>query len=144
MCVPRVPSRARRWAPETAEVADTLRAADLPPQTAEATAQVLVLWEQVRASATCQSKMSSPSSGQGRARRRVRTTNKGRVDDLGLSRGAGDENRTRALSLGISGPLSCCRGSDVRFRGGQINGFRSLEAISDRCCPLRWARMGHE
>ncbi|CAH9416048.1 hypothetical protein SGL43_03070 [Streptomyces globisporus] len=30
-------------------------------------------------------------------------TNKARVDDLGLSRGAGDENRTRALSLGISG-----------------------------------------
>ncbi|WP_432151003.1 DUF1932 domain-containing protein [Streptomyces sp. bgisy029] len=36
-----MPSRARRWAPETAEVADTLRAADPPAETAEATAQVL-------------------------------------------------------------------------------------------------------
>ncbi|MFH8869052.1 DUF1932 domain-containing protein [Streptomyces griseus] len=45
-CVPRVPSRARRWAPETAEVADTLRAADPTPETAEATAQVLAFWEQ--------------------------------------------------------------------------------------------------
>ncbi|MFT9787560.1 DUF1932 domain-containing protein [Streptomyces rhizosphaericola] len=98
-----MPSRARRWAPETAEVADTLCAADLPPETAEAKAQVLAFWEQVRASATCRSKMSLPSSGQGRACGRVRTTNKARVDDLGLSRGAGDENRTRALSLGISG-----------------------------------------
>ncbi|MFJ8772495.1 DUF1932 domain-containing protein [Streptomyces microflavus] len=41
-----MPSRARRWAPETAEVADTLRAAGLPPETAEATAQVLAFWEQ--------------------------------------------------------------------------------------------------
>ncbi|MEU4918762.1 DUF1932 domain-containing protein [Streptomyces parvus] len=45
-CVPRVRSRARRWAPETAEVADTLRAADPPPEAAEATAQVLAFWEQ--------------------------------------------------------------------------------------------------
>ncbi|WP_331477128.1 DUF1932 domain-containing protein [Streptomyces violaceoruber] len=97
-----MPSRARRWVPETAEVADTLSAADLPPETAEATAQVLAFWEQVRASATCRSKMSSPSSGQGSACRQVQTTNKARVDDLGLSRGAGDENRTRALSLGIT------------------------------------------
>ncbi|MEU5446573.1 MULTISPECIES: DUF1932 domain-containing protein [Streptomyces] len=103
-----MPSRARRWVPETAEVADTLSAADLPPETAEATAQVLAFWEQVRASATCRSKMSSPSSGQGSACRQVQTTNKARVDDLGLSRGAGDENRTRALSLGISGSPSCC------------------------------------
>ncbi|MER8262921.1 DUF1932 domain-containing protein [Streptomyces griseus] len=41
-----MPSRARRWAPETAEVADTLRAADPTPETAEATAQVLAFWEQ--------------------------------------------------------------------------------------------------
>ncbi|MEU0357188.1 DUF1932 domain-containing protein [Streptomyces cyaneofuscatus] len=41
-----MPSRARRWAPETAEVADTLRAADPPAETAEATAQVLAFWEQ--------------------------------------------------------------------------------------------------
>ncbi|MGW9304487.1 DUF1932 domain-containing protein [Streptomyces cyaneofuscatus] len=45
-CVPSVPSRFRRWAPETAEAADTLRAADLPPEMAEATAQVLAFWEQ--------------------------------------------------------------------------------------------------
>ncbi|MDN3023500.1 hypothetical protein [Streptomyces sp. S.PB5] len=31
------------------------------------------------------------------------TTKKARVSDLGLSRGAGDENRTRALSLGSDG-----------------------------------------
>ena len=30
----------------------------------------------------------------------VWTTKNPRVDDLGVSRGAGDENRTRALSLG--------------------------------------------
>lgn len=45
-CVPSVPSRARRWAPETAEVADTLPAADLPQEAAEATAQALAFWEQ--------------------------------------------------------------------------------------------------
>ncbi|MFZ4282906.1 DUF1932 domain-containing protein [Streptomyces rhizosphaericola] len=110
-----MPSRARRWAPETAEVADRLRAADLPPETAEAKAQVLAFWEQVRASATSRSKISLPSSGQGRACGRVRTTNKARVDDLGLSRGAGDENRTRALGLGISGSWAA--------RGGLNWGF---------------------
>ncbi|EHM25141.1 hypothetical protein SPW_6466 [Streptomyces sp. W007] len=31
------------------------------------------------------------------------TANKALVSDQGLHRGAGDENRTRALSLGISG-----------------------------------------
>ncbi|WYB31341.1 DUF1932 domain-containing protein [Streptomyces sp. SM1P] len=44
--LPSVAARAWRWAPEMAEVADTLRAADLPPEMAEATAQVLALWEQ--------------------------------------------------------------------------------------------------
>ncbi|MET8402660.1 hypothetical protein [Streptomyces sp900116325] len=34
----------------------------------------------------------------------TQTTRKARVYDLGLRRGAGDENRTRALSLGITGP----------------------------------------
>ncbi|WSQ92740.1 DUF1932 domain-containing protein [Streptomyces globisporus] len=45
-CVPSVPSRFRRWAPETAEATDTLRAAGLPPETAEARAQMLAFWEQ--------------------------------------------------------------------------------------------------
>ncbi|MET7582065.1 MULTISPECIES: DUF1932 domain-containing protein [Streptomyces] len=45
-CVPSVPGRVRRWAPETAEAADTLRAAYLPPDMAEATARVLAYWEQ--------------------------------------------------------------------------------------------------
>ncbi|MFE6701832.1 DUF1932 domain-containing protein [Streptomyces sp. NPDC057718] len=44
--VPSVAARAWRWAPEMAEVADTLRAADLPPDLAEATARVLAFWEQ--------------------------------------------------------------------------------------------------
>jgi hypothetical protein len=35
-------------------------------------------------------------------RRQVQTTDKARVYDLGLLRGAGDGNRTRALSLGIA------------------------------------------
>ena len=33
----------------------------------------------------------------------VQTTTKPQVPDLGLFHGAGDENRTRALSLGING-----------------------------------------
>ncbi|MFB8122953.1 DUF1932 domain-containing protein [Streptomyces bacillaris] len=41
-----VAARAWRWAPETEEVADTLRAADLPTDMAEATARVLAYWEQ--------------------------------------------------------------------------------------------------
>ncbi|MFB8140737.1 NAD(P)-dependent oxidoreductase [Streptomyces parvus] len=41
-----VAARAWRWAPEMAEIADTLRAADLPPDMAEATARVLAFWEQ--------------------------------------------------------------------------------------------------
>ncbi|OKI73247.1 hypothetical protein AMK14_08495 [Streptomyces sp. TSRI0445] len=45
-CVPSVPSRFRRWAPETAEATGTLRAAGLPPETAEVTAQVLAFREQ--------------------------------------------------------------------------------------------------
>ncbi|MEU6629147.1 DUF1932 domain-containing protein [Streptomyces parvus] len=44
--VPSVAARAWRWAPEMAEVADTLRGADLPPDMAEATARVLAFWEQ--------------------------------------------------------------------------------------------------
>ncbi|MET8605253.1 DUF1932 domain-containing protein [Streptomyces rubiginosohelvolus] len=44
--LPSVAARAWRWAPEMGEVADTLRAADLPPEMAEATAQVLAFWEQ--------------------------------------------------------------------------------------------------
>jgi hypothetical protein len=35
-------------------------------------------------------------------RARPSTTNKAQVFDLGLRRGAGDGNRTRALSLGIT------------------------------------------
>ncbi|MYV58784.1 DUF1932 domain-containing protein [Streptomyces sp. SID4931] len=44
--LPSVAARAWRWAPEMEEVADTLRAADLPPDVAEAAARVLALWEQ--------------------------------------------------------------------------------------------------
>ncbi|MFD8469720.1 DUF1932 domain-containing protein [Streptomyces cyaneofuscatus] len=44
--LPSVAARAWRWAPEMEEVADTLRAADLPTDMAEATARVLALWEQ--------------------------------------------------------------------------------------------------
>ncbi|MFF9575282.1 DUF1932 domain-containing protein [Streptomyces rubiginosohelvolus] len=44
--LPSVAARAWRWAPEMAEVADTLRAADLPPEMADATAQVLAFWKQ--------------------------------------------------------------------------------------------------
>lgn len=42
--------------------------------------------------------------------RRVQTTSKAQVDDLGLSRGTGDENRTRALGWGINGAWArvCC------------------------------------
>ncbi|WP_460037159.1 NAD(P)-dependent oxidoreductase [Streptomyces cavourensis] len=44
--LPSVAARAWRWAPEMDEVADTLRAADLPTDMAEATARVLAFWEQ--------------------------------------------------------------------------------------------------
>ncbi|MGQ4726890.1 DUF1932 domain-containing protein [Streptomyces sp. Ju416(a)] len=44
--LPSVAARAWRWAPEMEEVADTLRAADLPADMAEAAARVLALWEQ--------------------------------------------------------------------------------------------------
>lgn len=44
--LPSVAAQAWRWAPETEEVADTLRAADLPPDMAEATARVLAYREQ--------------------------------------------------------------------------------------------------
>ncbi|MFJ3081981.1 DUF1932 domain-containing protein [Streptomyces halstedii] len=44
--VPSVAARAWRWAPEMEEVADTLRAAGLPTDMAEATARVLAYWEQ--------------------------------------------------------------------------------------------------
>ncbi|MFJ4612057.1 NAD(P)-dependent oxidoreductase [Streptomyces griseus] len=44
--LPSVAARAWRWAPEMEEVADTLRAADLPTDMAEATARVLALWKQ--------------------------------------------------------------------------------------------------
>ncbi|WP_112491060.1 NAD(P)-dependent oxidoreductase [Streptomyces bacillaris] len=44
--LPSVAARAWRWAPEMEEVADTLRAADLPTDMAEATARVLACWEQ--------------------------------------------------------------------------------------------------
>ncbi|PWS43527.1 phosphogluconate dehydrogenase [Streptomyces sp. ZEA17I] len=44
--LPSVAARAWRWAPEMEEVADTLRAADLPTDMAEATARVLAYWEQ--------------------------------------------------------------------------------------------------
>ncbi|MFG2557600.1 DUF1932 domain-containing protein [Streptomyces sp. NPDC048496] len=39
-------ARAWRWAPEMHEVVDTLRAADLPTDLAEATAQVFSCWVQ--------------------------------------------------------------------------------------------------
>nr|WP_237302692.1 DUF1932 domain-containing protein [Streptomyces sp. S063] len=44
--LPSVAARAWRWAPEMEEIADTLRAADLPTDMAEATARVLAFWEQ--------------------------------------------------------------------------------------------------
>ncbi|MFC8728354.1 NAD(P)-dependent oxidoreductase [Streptomyces bacillaris] len=44
--LPSVAARAWRWATEMEEVADTLRAADLPTDMAEATARVLAHWEQ--------------------------------------------------------------------------------------------------
>ncbi|WP_375373357.1 DUF1932 domain-containing protein [Streptomyces sp. KAI-26] len=44
--LPSVAARAWRWAPEMEEAADTLRAADLPTDMAEATARVLAYWEQ--------------------------------------------------------------------------------------------------
>ncbi|MEU3263613.1 DUF1932 domain-containing protein [Streptomyces bacillaris] len=44
--LPSVAARAWRWAPEMEEVADALRAADLPTDMAEATARVLAHWEQ--------------------------------------------------------------------------------------------------
>ncbi|MBM7052965.1 DUF1932 domain-containing protein [Streptomyces durocortorensis] len=43
--VPSVAARAWRWAPEMEEVADTLGAAGLPTDMAEATARVLAYWE---------------------------------------------------------------------------------------------------
>lgn len=46
--LPSVAARAWRWAPEMEEVADTLRAADLPTDLAEATAGVLTHWEMDR------------------------------------------------------------------------------------------------
>ncbi|MCX4718131.1 NAD(P)-dependent oxidoreductase [Streptomyces virginiae] len=44
--LPSVAARAWRWAPEMEDVAETLRAADLPTEIAEATVAVLARWEQ--------------------------------------------------------------------------------------------------
>ncbi|WP_432111013.1 DUF1932 domain-containing protein [Streptomyces sp. YPW6] len=101
--LPSVAARDWRWAPEMEEVADTLRAADLPRAWPRPRLGYSLSGNRTRIGATCRSSMSSLSSGHGGARRQVETTNKARVDDLGLSRGAGNENRTCALSLGISG-----------------------------------------
>ncbi|MFE7622830.1 DUF1932 domain-containing protein [Streptomyces sp. NPDC057509] len=46
--LPSVAARAWRWGPEMEEVADALRAADLPTDLAEATASVLTHWEKDR------------------------------------------------------------------------------------------------
>ncbi|GHI47294.1 hypothetical protein ScoT_34680 [Streptomyces albidoflavus] len=62
--------------------------------------------------------------------RQVHTTNKARVDDLGLCRGAGDENRTRALSLGITRPLSISMSPDLRIRVQPAKWVASFPA----CC----------
>jgi hypothetical protein len=43
--LPSVAARAWRWAPEMHEIADTLTEADLPPDMAEATAEVLRRWQ---------------------------------------------------------------------------------------------------
>ncbi|MFD3749499.1 DUF1932 domain-containing protein [Streptomyces cyaneofuscatus] len=102
--LPSVAARAGHWAPEMDEVADSLRAADLPTDMPRPRLGCSPSGSRTRTGTTCPSYTPSLSSGQGGARRQGRTTNKARVDDLGLSRGADDENRTRALSLGISGP----------------------------------------
>ncbi|MEU3203783.1 DUF1932 domain-containing protein [Streptomyces cyaneofuscatus] len=44
--LPSVAARAWRWAPEMEDIADTLRAADLPPDMAEAAVTVMSRWEQ--------------------------------------------------------------------------------------------------
>ncbi|MGW4200938.1 DUF1932 domain-containing protein [Streptomyces sp. NPDC004726] len=44
--LPSVAARAWRWAPEMLEIADTLRAAGLPTELAEATASVMTRWEE--------------------------------------------------------------------------------------------------
>ncbi|MER6447231.1 NAD(P)-dependent oxidoreductase [Streptomyces venezuelae] len=43
--IPSVAARAWRWAPEMREVAETLQAADLPPQLARAAAEVMGRWD---------------------------------------------------------------------------------------------------
>ena len=43
--LPSVAARAWRWAPEMHEIADSLTEAGLPPQVAEATAEVLRRWQ---------------------------------------------------------------------------------------------------
>ncbi|MCC4318671.1 hypothetical protein [Streptomyces malaysiensis] len=48
--------------------------------------------------------------------REVWATNKAQVADLGLKHGAGDGNRTRALSLGITGPVGQETGPDLLER----------------------------
>src|SRR3954452_9819035 len=68
---------------------------------------------------------------------------KARVSDPGLLRGAGDENRTRALSLG----------SDGTWRGGYVPTCADAvkvgvlrwadRAAVDPGCPILRARIGH-
>lgn len=43
--LPSVAARAWRWAPEMGEIADTLHAANLPTDLADATAEVMCRWE---------------------------------------------------------------------------------------------------
>jgi hypothetical protein len=60
----------------------------------------------------------------------IRTTNKARVVDLSLCRGAGDENRTRALSLGI------WASSDAYAQVSRCLRLIGWREASCCCCPL--------
>ncbi len=72
----------------------------------------------------------------------AKTTNKPQATDLGFHSGAGDENRTRALSLGSDGACMArwsltCADSSCWHRCGPDH------TAVDRGCPLLRARYGH-
>jgi hypothetical protein len=70
----------------------------------------------------------------------VRTTKKPQVNDLRLNNGADDGNRTRALSLGITGALSASVLVSAICGPKVPTGAVPLVAVADRSVPLRVVR----
>jgi hypothetical protein len=70
----------------------------------------------------------------------VQTTNKPQIADLGLFSGADDGNRTRALSLGITGAFSASTQVSGAYSPEVPSGAARLVTVADRAVPLRMVR----